>query len=77
MANPKPLNGFTYVHSLPVPLAPNKINATCLVFSSTCDGVEEGMTVLVDLVNLDFRRLSVSGVQVFVVPNDAILAIVE
>jgi hypothetical protein len=56
---------------------PGEINATCVVFSSTCDGVEEGMTVLVDLVNLDFRRLQISGVQVFVVPNDAVLAIIE
>jgi hypothetical protein len=77
MANPKPLAGYTYVYSLPVPFMPGEINATCVVFSSTCDGVEEGMTVLVDLVNLDFRRLQISGVQVFVVPNDAVLAIVE
>ena len=75
MPNPKPLAGYTYVYSLPEPLAPNKRNATCVVFSSTSEEVEEGMTVLVDMVNIDFRPLTISGVQVYIVPNDAILAV--
>lgn len=75
--NIKPVDGFTYAYSIPNTFLPNKTNATCLVFSSTLDGVEDGMTVLVDLVNKDFRRLTIDGVQVFVVPNDAVLALVE
>lgn len=72
---PKPLDGYTYVYSIPEPMLPNKRNASCIVFSTTSDEVAEGMTVLVDMINVDFRPLVVSGVQVYIVPNDAILAI--
>lgn len=75
--NLKPIEGHTYVYSLPTDIEMSRPNATCVVVASTLTDVKPGQHVIVDLVNLDFRRLRVDNVQLFVVPNDAILLVLE
>lgn len=74
----KPLSGYTYVHSVKAsPIEELRPNAVCVVVATTHDELATGMHVLVDMVNIDFRPLVYDKVQVFLVPNDAILGVVS
>lgn len=73
----KPLNGYTYVHSVKAsPIEELKPNAACVVVATTHEELSAGVHVLVDMVNIDFRPLMYNKVQIFLVPNDAILGVI-
>lgn len=72
-----PIAGYSYVYSIPLSLNRSGINSTSVVVSTTDGGLHTGMTVIVDYANFDFRSIVVEGVLLRIVPNDAILCVVE
>ena len=72
-----PISGYSYVYSLPLSFNRSGINSTSVVVSTTDGGLKTGMFVVVDFANFDFRSIVVDGVILRIVPNDAILCVVE
>lgn len=72
----KPLDGYSYVHSVKADELPgSKPNAACVIVATTHSDLAPGTHVLVDMVNIDYRPLVVDKVPIFLVPNDAILGV--
>lgn len=73
-----PMQGYTYVYSVPgKPLAVGDRNAVCIIAATTSNDVMSGQTVIVDMVNEEVRHIRPSGVQLYIVPNEAILMVLE